>query len=132
MSTLHVQLLCDILLDIVMVCIYLCNIHVFVLYLCIHAIHSYKEHVNCVSLRVLCQCVYIARVMEEYVKRANHNSIYLIQLFSTCFLLYLSLDYSHIINKIFTKKTYILIYYFSLLTCLCPYPQFSQAISISV
>ena len=43
MSTLHVQLLCDTLLDIVMVCIDLCNINAFVSYLYICAIHSYKN-----------------------------------------------------------------------------------------
>ena len=56
MSALHMQLLCDILLDIVMVCIYLCNIHAFVSSLYICAIHSYKT----------CQ-------LEEFVNRTNHN-----------------------------------------------------------
>ena len=72
MSTLHVQLLCDILLDIVMVCIYLCNINAFVSYLYIRAIHSYKNMwialvVCLVSSRVM------LRVMEEFVNWTNHN-----------------------------------------------------------
>ena len=40
MSTIHVQFLCDILLDIVMVCMYLCISHAFVPDLCIFVLFT--------------------------------------------------------------------------------------------
>ena len=83
MSKLHVLLLYDILLDIVTVYIYLCNIHAFVLYLSICAIHSYKYvgivcyrvfHVNVCMPRASCEEYKITcKSCEESDNRTKYN-----------------------------------------------------------